>query len=70
MTGFKPVDAEQLVRDEATTMNHAEDTFLPLAIVNSHSRTYGSLMIHLHVCNYPGQRPLSAAPCIMFSTNF
>ncbi|KAI4521436.1 hypothetical protein K525DRAFT_284951 [Schizophyllum commune Loenen D] len=37
MTGFKPVDAEQLTRDEATTMNHAEDTFQPLAIVNSHS---------------------------------
>ncbi|KAL1674104.1 hypothetical protein EV122DRAFT_282384 [Schizophyllum commune] len=37
MTDFKPGDAEQLVRDEATTMNHAKDTFQPLAIVNSHS---------------------------------
>ncbi|KAL1728080.1 hypothetical protein EV714DRAFT_215855 [Schizophyllum commune] len=34
MTGFKPVDAEQLVRTEATPMNYAEDCFLPLEIVD------------------------------------
>ncbi|KAL1719246.1 hypothetical protein EV715DRAFT_290458 [Schizophyllum commune] len=34
MTGFKPVDAEQLVRAEATPMNYAEDCFLPLEIVD------------------------------------
>ncbi|KAI5888994.1 uncharacterized protein SCHCODRAFT_02750631 [Schizophyllum commune H4-8] len=37
MTGFKPVDAEQLVRDETTPLNYAEDCYLPLAIVDKHT---------------------------------
>ena len=40
MTGFEPVDADQLRWDEATAMNRAEDSFLPLAIVDKHSRAY------------------------------
>ncbi|KAL1674103.1 hypothetical protein EV122DRAFT_221346 [Schizophyllum commune] len=37
MTGFEPVDVDQLRWDEATAMNRAEDSFLPLAIVDKHS---------------------------------
>ncbi|KAL1693190.1 hypothetical protein GGG16DRAFT_49844 [Schizophyllum commune] len=48
MTGFEPVDAEQLRCDEATAMNHAEDSFLPLAIVDKHSPpTVRSTMHHV-----------------------
>ncbi|KAL1664063.1 hypothetical protein GGF50DRAFT_55623 [Schizophyllum commune] len=37
MTGFTPLDGEQFVREEATPMNHAKTSYLPLGTVNKHT---------------------------------
>ncbi|KAI5888991.1 uncharacterized protein SCHCODRAFT_02548417 [Schizophyllum commune H4-8] len=37
MTGFTPSDGERFVREEATPMNHAKSSYLPLETVNKHT---------------------------------
>ena len=68
MTGFKPVDAEQLVRAEATPMNYAEDCFLPLEIVDKRTRKC-LLRFSLRVFDEIVQRPSSEALCTMSCTS-